>query len=96
MRSCANGFQDGSETDVDCGGGSCRQCPLGGGCATGGDCVNTTVCIGSQCTCAAGQSDCNVIPGDGCEVDTLIDPNNCGACASVCPNPLTCVNAICQ
>ncbi|MCC6766895.1 MAG: hypothetical protein IT293_19740 [Deltaproteobacteria bacterium] len=40
--------------------------------------------------------DCNGIPVDGCEVNTLSDNNNCGACASVCPNPLNCVNAMCQ
>ncbi len=34
--SCSNGFQDGTETGIDCGGGSCPQCSLGGGCAVDG------------------------------------------------------------
>lgn len=93
--SCSNGIQDGTETGVDCGGGSCPQCPLGGGCASGSDCVASTVCVGGQCTCASGQSNCNGFPGDGCEINLLTDVNNCGSCGSQCalPNAFPACNA---
>ena len=82
--SCVNGQQDGIETGVDCG-GSCPDCPLGGGCAATSDCVATTVCSAGQCVCAAGQSNCNVNPADGCEATTATDVNNCGGCNNQCP-----------
>jgi hypothetical protein len=85
--SCTNGFQDGSETGVDCGGGTCPGCPLGGGCTVDNDCVTTTQCSGGQCVCDPGRSDCNGVPGDGCEVNTQFDNTNCGACGNVCTLP---------
>lgn len=84
--SCSNGIQDGSETDVDCG-GSCPDCPLGGGCLAASDCVATTVCSGGMCICGAGQTDCNINPADGCEVNTASDANNCGSCGLICSLP---------
>ena len=85
--SCANGFQDGSETDIDCGGPDCGDCPLGGGCASNHDCAATTACSAGQCVCAPGQTKCNGNPGDGCEATTATDPNNCGGCNLVCSFP---------
>jgi hypothetical protein len=83
---CNDGIQNGNETGVDCG-GSCPACQLGQGCSTNTDCQATTTCSGGTCVCAAGQSDCNGLLGDGCEVNTASDPNNCGACGSVCSLP---------
>src|SRR5687768_7449734 len=37
---CHNGRLDGAETDIDCGGGACAACALGGKCKAGGDCQN--------------------------------------------------------
>jgi len=37
---CTNGTQDGSETDVDCGGGQCPPCNVGQNCQVGTDCVS--------------------------------------------------------
>jgi hypothetical protein len=85
--SCSNGLQDGVETGVDCGGGDCPACSLGGSCNTNDDCMATTVCSASTCVCAAGLSDCNVNPGDGCETNTSTNVANCGACNSVCTPP---------
>ncbi len=36
---CTNGIKDGTESDVDCGGG-CRKCPDGKICRTDNDCIN--------------------------------------------------------
>ncbi len=45
---CMDSNQNGSETDVDCGGGVCPACAVGGSCTDGGDC-QTGVCIGNIC-----------------------------------------------
>lgn len=37
---CSNGVQDGQETDVDCGGAECRQCPGTRRCASPSDCFS--------------------------------------------------------
>jgi hypothetical protein len=41
---CANGIKDGSETDVDCGGGDCPACEDGKKCAEDAD------CLGGECS----------------------------------------------
>lgn len=40
---CANNVQDGTETDLDCGGSECR------GCAPGGMCLSSSDCLQSNC-----------------------------------------------
>ncbi len=46
--------------------------------------------------------DCNGDPGDGCEVNTLEDPKNCGTCGHPCPtdhaapNGVLCEQGFCQ
>ncbi len=82
---CNDALQNGGETGVDCG-GPCPGCPLGGGCGSASDCVNA-ICSAGQCVCGAGQSDCNNIAGDGCEVNTTNDTSNCGACGNFCNIP---------
>jgi hypothetical protein len=85
---CGNGIQDGAETGVDCGGGTCAPCP-----ATNDDCsdaidmtLNNTEAIGSGagntctqtiCTDAATE-DCYIVdpPGPGC---TLYSYMSCGS-----------------
>jgi hypothetical protein len=47
--SCTDGIQDGTETDVDCGGGTCPACGPNRKCAVGSDCA-TLVCSGGLCT----------------------------------------------
>ncbi|CAF1562615.1 unnamed protein product, partial [Adineta steineri] len=46
---CQDGTQDGAETDMDCGGGTCPACADGLKCSTGSDCTNA-VC-GTAKTC---------------------------------------------
>jgi hypothetical protein len=45
---CTDGVKNGSETDVDCGGGTCSPCANGDTCAVGSDCVSGT-CTGGIC-----------------------------------------------
>ncbi len=84
---CTDGIKDGNETGVDCGGGTCPQCPLGQGCAANNDCVATTACMAGMCVCAPGRANCNNNPADACEVNTASDPTNCGSCGLFCSAP---------
>ncbi len=45
---CKDAVQNGSETDVDCGGGTCPKCPLGKMCLMPADC-QSGVCTGNKC-----------------------------------------------
>ncbi len=45
---CSNGAQDGDETDVDCGGGTCGACMAGMGCRLGTDC-QSGFCTNGKC-----------------------------------------------
>ncbi|HKQ48912.1 MAG TPA: right-handed parallel beta-helix repeat-containing protein [Phycisphaerae bacterium] len=45
---CVDGIQNGSETGVDCGGGTCPPCGAGQGCLAGSDCVSG-ICSGGIC-----------------------------------------------
>ena len=78
--SCDNGVQDGSETDVDCGGGDCKPCPLGLDCEQPSDCISF-VCRLKLCSACNDPSDC---PGLW-----LCDPAN-GACVDGKPNGFLC------
>ena len=78
---CANGLQDGDETDVDCGGYTvathpCNKCLDGKLCVANADCSSNS-CVGGTCvSCANGIKD-----GDEADVD-------CGATA--CPDSALC------
>jgi hypothetical protein len=47
---------------------------------------STSVCTAGQCavSCTPGYADCDLLIGNGCEVDTADDPQNCSACGKVC------------
>jgi hypothetical protein len=51
--SCTDAIQNGSETDVDCGGGACPDCPNGDTCSVNGDCQSNN-CVGGLCQPLAG------------------------------------------
>ena len=92
---CVAGCKD----DGRCGGGSQRCCdgqctdqssdPDNCG-ACGTACVavhGAPACVAGSCTtgaCAAGWKDCNASSQDGCEVNTSLDPQNCGSCGTAC------------
>ena len=68
---------------------NCHSCGHG--------CPGTT-CDNSSCTntCAQGFIDCNKNVADGCEVNSAVDPQNCGNCTIICGFGLECVVGKCQ
>src|SRR5581483_12356676 len=68
-----NGCETSTSTNPKACGGCGKTCPLAAHAAT-------MACSGGACiveTCQAGFADCNKNAGDGCEADTMADPNNC-------------------
>lgn len=89
---CQDGLQNGSETDIDCGGADCPKCELGKFCGTGIDC-ETGSCVG-VCTasnCADGtknQDETDVDCGGSC-------PAKC-AVGKQCQAALDCAESVCS
>jgi hypothetical protein len=91
---CSDGKLDGSETDVDCGGG-CPPCADGRKCAVNGDCASGG-CSKGLC-CGAGTGNCDGNAGNGCETNLLTSAANCGTCGNACPNGMpVCINGGCS
>jgi len=67
---------DGCGTTLDCG-----ECPEGQLCGAQGP---PNVCSGGGTTCTGSLADCDGDAINGCEVDLLSDPANCGACGEAC------------
>jgi hypothetical protein len=91
IESCNTGYADcdkdlsnGCEQDI---ANSPTNC---GGCYT--PCLlpaATSGCAAGQCFidhCGYGYADCNKVLSDGCEINLMTDPANCGECEKVCPN----------
>ena len=78
---------------TDCGGGECRDLlndpgncgSCGAGCQQPGPHQSST-CKKGLCgfECDPGFADCNGTPADGCEINLLTHPGNCGACGNAC------------
>jgi hypothetical protein len=83
---CTDQQRDGSETDVDCGGGVCTPCPVGMGCALDYDCT-TQACDPVMHKCVADP--CFDERQDGTETDI-----DCGGsvCAARCAVGKTCAS----
>ena len=83
---CNNNKQtDGCEQNVATDVNNCGAC--GKICSSNN--IPTRACTAGVCSgaCAAGYDDCNNNKQtDGCEINTTNDPNNCGACNTVCSN----------
>jgi hypothetical protein len=93
---CFDGSKNGSESDTDCGGGTCAACGPGKACNTGADCTTET-CVGNTCRCtsnadcAGGQkcslgycvsaATCSDGITNGVETDVDCGGGTCGACA---------------
>jgi hypothetical protein len=93
--SCNSGFadcnqvnSDGCEIDVDTNLNDCGAC--GNICGSAG--TSAVACNQGSCalTCAAGYQNCDGKPGNGCEVQSSVDPLDCGTCGN------DCLGAICQ
>lgn len=94
-KSASNGCEVNLQADVkNCNtcGNVCPGVPNGAPACTLGVCG-----IG---VCAAPLTDCNGVPGDGCEVNISLDPKNCGKCGTVCANVPNgtpgCANSTCN
>jgi hypothetical protein len=97
LRNCDGDRGNGCEVDIATDVNNCNGC--------GTACVlphATPKCEASACAidhCDPGWSDCNGQPGDGCEVNTDGDFNNCGGCGKACSTNNggpACVSAACQ
>ncbi len=82
---CCNGQQDGAETDVDCGGGTCPGCGVAEECSVDGDCASNLCCTSD---CASGWSG-ECLPGscgnsakDNDETDVDCGGGTCPKCAT--------------
>jgi hypothetical protein len=76
--SCSDGVKDGTETGVDCGGGVCSPCGVGGACRVNTDCLPGDGCDVNTFTCDANL--CNDGIQDGAETDVDCGGNLCPQC----------------
>jgi hypothetical protein len=56
---CGDGVQNGTETDVDCGGASCPRCAVGKKCSSRSDCA-TSLCVGGVCKSCVDGNECGL------------------------------------
>jgi hypothetical protein len=91
--SCTNGMQDGTETDIDCG-GSCSPCADTKKCKVAADCIDG-VCSGTPLTCQAAS--CTDGVKNGMETDKDCGGGTCPKCADQlkCKVNGDCTNNIC-
>jgi len=87
-QSCADGIDNGNETDIDCGGGgSCGDCAIGKLCTSGSDCLSG-YCVDGVCcdsACSGNCQRCNLAnPGVCSNIPAGGDPD------SECPGPSAC------
>ncbi|HSN97192.1 MAG TPA: hypothetical protein VLS89_02805 [Candidatus Nanopelagicales bacterium] len=75
--SCTDALQNGAETDVDCGGGSCPPCDAGQRCDGDADCASGT-CTGGTCvdTLLISEIRTRGLAGAGDEFIELYNPGN--------------------
>ncbi|MDC0668684.1 lamin tail domain-containing protein [Nannocystis radixulma] len=91
---CADGEQNGDETDIDCGGGVCSPCAEGGACLADTDCASQ-LCVDGVCaptppSCMDGQK-------NGNETDIDCGGDECPACADdlACVDGDDCLSQVC-
>ncbi len=90
---CADGVQNGNETDVDCGGSCPADCPVGSGCTASTDCA-LSACVTGKCTgvCVPGSTQCSTVGAGG--VSTCGADGTFGAPVA-CANSQTCAGGAC-
>ncbi|MFO0670198.1 MAG: fibrinogen-like YCDxxxxGGGW domain-containing protein [Polyangiaceae bacterium] len=89
---CDTGTQDGTETDVDCGGSCATKCADGKHCAVGADCVSQ-VCAGGVCQVAT----CTDTVQNGVESAVDCGGTTCPKCADgkTCRSGADCTSGVC-
>ncbi len=81
-RDCNSTYGDGCETNTQTNLNHCGGCGISCSVANGSPTCNGGSCEIAQCT--APYLDCNSSYGDGCEINSLTNVNNCGGCGNVC------------
>jgi len=90
---CSDGKQNGTETDIDCG-GSCAACAVGKDCLRGSDCISGTctnqICVGTSVTCSDGIK-------NGAETDVDCGGASCSRCteSKICYQASDCASTNC-
>ena len=92
---CTDQKQDGAETDVDCGGGTCSTCATGLKCQVNTDCTSNA-CDGQALRCDANQ--CSDHKKDGAETDVDCGGGTCSTCATglKCQTNTDCTSNACD
>jgi len=92
---CDDGLQNGDETDVDCGGGTCPGCDDGEMCLMGMDCMSS-VCDPIDLTCTPPACDDGVQNGDETDVDC--GGMTCDGCddGEMCLMGSDCMSLVCD
>ena len=92
--SCSNKKQDGAETDVDCGGGTCAKCAVGLICQGNADC-ETNRCVNGKCAPIAAS--CMDRKQNGDETDVDCGGKDCPACGDNkgCAGNTDCLSKVC-
>ena len=90
---CADGFQNGDETGIDCGGSCPVGCPPGGGCFSGADC-DSGVCLAGICQIPS----CTDNTQNGIETGVDCGGNACPACnpGQGCNQDSDCISMNCD
>lgn len=93
--SCDDGRQNGSETDIDCGGPACPACADGQSCAADGDCQSGFCDAGS---CSPQADHCSNDSRDAGETDVDCGGADCPPCplAAGCLADADCYSGLCQ
>lgn len=92
---CGNGFQDGDETDVDCGGSCTEDCGNGQGCEGDDDCQSNECGAGMTCEDPTSCED-GIVNGDETDVDC--GGGTCPPCddGEICEVGSDCVSQVCD
>ncbi len=94
--SCTDGIENGTETDVDCGGGTCAPCAEGKSCLVNADCIDDT-CHAGTCMAPAPKLCADGIK-DGNETDIDCGGGTCPPCsiARSCKANADCASNACD